>query len=263
MHLIVGGDSTIGKALSLFWKEQGMSHHASTRRQELITESRPYIDLVNLTWPDLMEFQYDAVVFCAAATKLEDCEVRPLETRGINVVGISTLAKELSKKSSYLLLLSSNQVFDGTRPYRKVSELVCPINEYGRQKGDAEKNILQLPLATAVLRLTKVIYPELPLLKQWKTDLKAGKAIEAFTDMYLAPVMLSEVIQRIDELVQGERKGIYHLSGAKDISYYDFAKSYFNQVPGAKNLIRKSSLKKLKPENMNFPHYTSLQQENI
>jgi dTDP-4-dehydrorhamnose reductase len=190
-----------------------------------VSENRPFVDLARQAWPKLSNAHYNSAVFCAAATKLAECEEKPHETRKINVNAIVSLSKILSKKGAHLLLLSTNQVFDGSRPNRTISESVCPINEYGRQKAEVEKHLLRMP-GSAVLRMTKVIYPDLPLLIGWREKLKAGIPIEAFTDMSLAPVMLCDVVQRIDELMNKQATGLHHFSSMKDISYYLFAQQF-------------------------------------
>lgn len=225
MYLIVGGDSAIGSALSAYWQAKGISHASSTRNKEAVTESRPYIDLNANAWSELEANRYSAVVFCAGVTKLASCAEHPEATRKINVEATIALANFLSIWAVHLLFLSTNQVFDGSRPNRKVTEKVCPINEYGRQKAEAERLILQMP-RSAVLRLTKVVHPDMLLLKQWESSLKAGQSIEAFTNMSIAPITQETVVARIDKLVHKRETGIFHLSGESDISYYEFAKKF-------------------------------------
>jgi len=258
MYLIIGGDSIIGKALSVFWEEKNIPYCSSTRRREKVNLKRPYIDLASGNWHELETIRYDAVVFCAASTKLAECEVSPETSRAINVDATVALARLLALRGSYLLLLSTNQVFDGAKPHRKVTDQVCPINEYGRQKADAEQFILK-EQHSAVLRLSKVIYPDLPLLRQWGSSLQAGQSIEAYTDMYLAPISLEKVVNRIDQLVHNRETGIFHLSGKDDISYYSFAKSYFGHLPAADKLIRKSTGPGADSFDVEYPRYTSLQ----
>ncbi len=258
MYLIVGGDSLIGGALSAYWQKQGILHCSSTRKQDAVTEERPYIDLASKGWQGLEGNCYDAVVFCAAATKLADCERHPDQTRKINVDATIALASFFGLRGSHLLLLSTNQVFDGSRPKRKVSEPVCPINEYGRQKAEAERLMLQMP-RSAVLRLTKVVHPELPLLKQWQFCLESGQTIEAFADMYLSPVSLEEVVLRIDNLIRSRETGIFHLSGEYDVSYYCFAKEHFGYLPDAASLIRKSFMRKSQSDQLLSCFYASLE----
>jgi dTDP-4-dehydrorhamnose reductase len=199
------------------------------------------MDLSDQVWPCLEKKHYDAAVFCAAATKLADCEEHPESSRKINVDTTISLAKLLELRNSYLLLLSTNQVFDGTKPYRKVSEPTCPINEYGRQKAEAERQILKLQ-CSAVLRLTKVVHSDLPLFRHWESCLLAGQPIAAFADMYLSPISIDDVVQRIDHLIRNRETGIFHLSGEQEVSYYYFAKTYFKYIAGSDTLIHKSSL---------------------
>ena len=239
MYLIVGGDSTIGRALSTYWCAEGVDHCASTRRRESVTENRPYLDLASMSWSDFKEDRYDAVVFCAAVTKLAECENHPRATSKINVEATIGLACFLGIRGSHLLMLSTNQVFDGRKPRPRVSDEVCPVTEYGRQKSEAERLILQMP-RSAVLRLTKVVHPDLPLLKRWNNSLQSGQPIEAFDDMNIAPITLEDVVTQIDKLIRMSSTGIYHLSGDHDISYYSFARNYFKSIPNVEFLIRRS-----------------------
>ena len=52
MHLIVGGNSVIGKALGNYWEKNNIDFHSSTRNLGLSSKTKPYIDLENL---DLFE----------------------------------------------------------------------------------------------------------------------------------------------------------------------------------------------------------------
>ncbi len=258
MNLIIGGDSTIGSALATFWKINGIPHHSSTRKRQTVSGHRPYLDLGSKTWPQLETAQYEAAVFCAAATKLDHCENDPQATAKINVEATVELASFLSRRGTRLLLLSTSQVFDGSKPGWKVTDFVCPVNEYGRQKAEAERFILQMPLS-AVLRLTKVVHPEMHLLKEWQESLKNGQPIEAFADMYIAPIQLDDVVMRIDSLIRNQETGIYHFSGKLDISYYSFAKNYFKNIADVEFLIKKSYVRNSNSIQMSPNSFTTLE----
>ena len=88
MRLIIGGDSKIGEKISSNWDNQKLKFHSSTRRKELISKQRPFIDLSDLNHLNL-EFNYNAAIFCASQTSLSECESNPKESRGINVDAIS------------------------------------------------------------------------------------------------------------------------------------------------------------------------------
>jgi len=65
------------------------------------------------------------------------------------------VTERLQVQGSFVIFLSSNQVFDGTTPYRHSDEAVCPLNEYGRQKAAFENWLLGRSKPAAILRLTK------------------------------------------------------------------------------------------------------------
>ena len=166
MELIVGGESTIGAALSNFWTEKNIPFRASTRNTELLLNSRLFIDLSQPhTFSDISG--YKSAVICAAITEMSVCENNPIETKSVNVSGTIELIKRLSSINTYVLFLSTNQVFDGKHPNRKPDASRNPISEYGRQKAEVEIFIGSIPNA-GVLRLSKVILPDLELLIKWK-----------------------------------------------------------------------------------------------
>ena len=62
-HLIIGGDSVIGEALSSFWADCNINFFATLRRNWLAKLNRPYIDLSVDDWSSLNSACYRSVVF--------------------------------------------------------------------------------------------------------------------------------------------------------------------------------------------------------
>lgn len=208
--LIIGKHSLIGGALYAKLQKNNISVSATTRET---------LDLANPTIWRLP--RADIAYLCAAITKLNTCERDPAATRRINVEGISALARQLSEAGTFVVFLSSNQVFDGTKPHRRAADVPCPINEYGRQKAEAEQAVLSA--GGAVLRLTKVIAPGDARILEWKTRLTAGQTIAASDDLYLAPVTMDQVTTALAAIGTSHKSGIYQLSGPEDCSYFDLA----------------------------------------
>ena len=90
--------------------------------------------------------------------------------------GPARLAQALSASGAFPVLLSTNLVFDGTVPYRGPDDPVCPRTEYGRQKAAAERAVLAA--GGAVVRLTKVLGPDDPLVTGWVARLRRGEPVE-------------------------------------------------------------------------------------
>lgn len=236
--LIIGAQSTIGAAL--YKKLDARGDVAGTTRRK---NAAPLIalDLADdpASWPQLPEC--DVAFLCAAQTKLDACAKNPEYTRLINVTHMKTLADRLAKQGAYVIFLSTNQVFDGEKPFRKADEPVSPRNEYGRQKADFEKWLLDSKHNAAVLRLTKVIAHRLPILDQWQQKLSNGEVIEAFGDLSFAPLGINAVIKGMLSLAEKKQRGIYQLSGTADVSYFRIAQEWAQRLNASEVLIKESS----------------------
>jgi dTDP-4-dehydrorhamnose reductase len=243
MVLILGGDSMIGSALFEHWRyDKHIQCHSSTRNKYLVSDSRPYIDLNK---PDLFKIcrRYDVVILCASVSSIASCDINKKQTRVVNVDNTYSISKCLSQLGAHVIFLSSNQVFDGTTPFKKSNDIKNPISEYGRQKADTEELISSLN-RFSILRLTKVMHPKLPLLLKWKDAFENGKKISAFKDMYFSPIDIKIVIDKIDFLAKERVIGIFHCSSDEDISYYDFAIEYARELGYSKDLVKEGFCKK-------------------
>ena len=254
MNLIISGDSTIGHALSNYWSDRKIPFHASSRSMVNASEKGPLIDLAEKdTFRNLNDYQ--SAVLCAGVSNMLSCENNPSKTRFINVTGTITLMTKLTKKGTHIVFLSTNAVLDGKYPNQKPDTTRNPINEYGKQKAEVEVFIDNLSNA-CILRLAKVIHPGLTLFKKWEQSLSNGQPIFAFKDMTLSPVNIDDVIKKIDTLVKQKATGIYQLSGARDITYYEFAQDFAEMNGYSRNLVTKDTWEgKLGSEP---PKYTSM-----
>ena len=77
MRLIVGGDSAIGKALSSEWKRRRILFKSSSRRPDLVSNDRPFIDLNLREWNVIKEYEFEVAILCTAITSLEECNKNP------------------------------------------------------------------------------------------------------------------------------------------------------------------------------------------
>ena len=160
---------------------------------------------------------------CAAVTSTDACEKDPAGTARVNVDATTRLARALVERGTFVVFPSTNLVFDGTVPHRRTGEAHCPTIEYGRQKARAETALLALGPRVAVVRITKVIGPEHPLVLGWIRDFRAGKAIRPFTDRVIAPVSLDYTVRALPAIGEAKAGGIHHVSGDDDVTWADLA----------------------------------------
>ncbi len=173
--LIVGGDSEIASATAAHLQRAGFDIAATTRRRERVAADRPFLDLGGpvADWP--IPDGVTGAAVCAAIARLADCTRDPIGSARVNVTGTVALADRLLMRGIPVLFLSSDKVFDGTRPLVPADAPTCPVSEYGRQKAAAEAALRERMGAgapAAILRLAKVVSPGMELLRQWIASLR-------------------------------------------------------------------------------------------
>src|SRR5437016_3263455 len=137
VELVVGADGMIGGALLRRLHAAGRPALGTSRRPDA---GQGLMSLDLAAPPDKWDGPLVAVAYvCAAVTRLEACRRDPHGAARVNVDGTVRLARLLAGQGAFVVFLSTNHVFDGTRPYRPPHEATCPLNEYGRQKAMAEE----------------------------------------------------------------------------------------------------------------------------
>lgn len=227
MWLLIGGDSEIGTATHRFLRERGIDSAATTRRKDRVAADRPFLDLAASldTWEP--PAGTTAACFFAAIARIAICDADPQGSAHINVTQTLALADKLMARGISVLFLSTNQVFDGAVPNVPADAPHSPVTEYGRQKARTETELrtrMDQGKPAAILRLAKIVSPDMPLLRDWIDKLAAGQPIRAFRDMTMAPAETVMVAEAIAALMKDGPRGIYQLTGPRDVSYADIGR---------------------------------------
>ncbi len=240
MWLLVGGDSEIGAATRRFLQAQGIASAATTRRPERVAGDRPFLDLSRPLDDWEPPAGTRAACICAAIARIADCDADPQGSFEVNVTQTGALADRLLARDIPVLLLSTNQVFDGTVPNVAADAPTCPVTEYGRQKARAEaafRGHMERGAPAAILRLAKVVSPDMPLIRGWMDALAGGNAIRAFSDMTMAPAETATVAAAIAALMQDAASGLFQLTGPRDLSYADIGRHIAQRVDADPDLV--------------------------
>jgi dTDP-4-dehydrorhamnose reductase len=83
------------------------------------------------SWPEV-------IVHTAAMSELRACEAEPERAARVNVAASEKLARMAAAFGARMILLSTDQVFDGARGNYAENDESSPIHVYGRTKLDAE-----------------------------------------------------------------------------------------------------------------------------
>jgi len=101
----------------------------------------------------------DAIVIAAAERRPDVCENDPALARALNVDAVRTLAGAARRHRAWVLSISTDYVFDGTRPPYRHDATPSPINAYGRSKLDGERALFDTTDFGCVLRLPLLYGP--------------------------------------------------------------------------------------------------------
>lgn len=244
MWLLIGGDSEIGTATHQFLKSRGIASAATTRRKERVAADRPFLDFAAPLDDWEPPAGTTAACFFAAIARIAACDADPQGSAHVNVTQTIALADKLMARGISVLFLSTNQVFDGSVSNVPPDAPHSPVTEYGRQKARTETALrarMEQGKPAAILRLAKIVSPDMPLLRGWIDTLAAGKSIRAFRDMTMAPAETVMVAQAIAALMRDGKPGTFQLTGPRDVSYADIGRYIAAQLGADPALVLEGS----------------------
>lgn len=151
--LVVDAEGVIGSALNDCLVPIYGAVFGTTRREQNRSDFVK-IDLTN-SFNGLKKIVSicDVTFFCAGTTKALDRENNRAGSYSVKVTNTLKIVKILQYLDVFVVWLSSNTVFSGKRPFCGLNEPYMPFFEYGRQKVEAEQEILKLG-SVAIVRLT-------------------------------------------------------------------------------------------------------------
>jgi dTDP-4-dehydrorhamnose reductase len=168
-----------------------------------------------------------AVIHAAAAADPAFCEANPDLSRRVNVDASRALAGACRSIGARLVFVSTDIVFDGQSPPYDEDAVVNPISNYGRQKAEAEQDVLEECPSACVCRLP-LMFGTIgaapggfigPMLKAWRES----RPIPVFVDEYRTPVSASTAAAGLMIALNSPACGRLHLGGPERISRHDLA----------------------------------------
>lgn len=258
VSLVVGADGLIGRALSDHLVSKGETVLETTRRPNTVSGRKVVLDLsidVSAWHPPC---QVSVAYLCAAASSLEYCQRCPAQSATLNVHNTVALAKSLAASGAFTVFPSTNLVYDGSVPFRKADDPVCPQTEYGRQKAEAERQLLALGDCLAVVRITKVLGPNLSPFREWIRALQDQDGIHPFSDMVMAPLPLPFVVDVLYRTAERRLPGIVQVSGEKDITYEQVARHVAGRLAARPELVQPVRARETHSQLGPIPSYTTL-----
>ena len=170
----------------------------------------------------------DGAVNCAAYTAVDKAESDPLLAKKLNADAPVFLAEAVGKQGGWIVQVSTDYVFDGTKhtPYVE-TDSTCPNSVYGQTKLEGEQAVTKLCPNAMIIR-TAWLYSEFgnnfvkTMIRLGKERKQLGVIFDQVGTPTYAHDLASVIMTAIDK---GIKPGIYHFSNEGVTSWYDFTKS--------------------------------------
>lgn len=240
--LILGGNSRLAEAMLENHQSGDPDLVLTTRRA--INYKSPKIYFC-FSEPDklLVPKNIKSAAIVGGAVSYSECKNNYDESFQINCVAIPKLVLRLLRSGIFVTYISSNRVFNYKEPMSE-SGVLNPSFPYSRMKGTAEEKIQHYAQKygfkerLAILRLTKNVNLETNPFHTWVELLKQKKQITAFHDLFFSPILYKHSATLLKQILDSEAPGTFHLSGEKDLNYYEFARGLAKYLGLSDNHVR-------------------------
>ncbi len=156
---------------------------------------------------------------------LEFCEQNKELSMNVNCNALRSISKLANQFDSFLVTISTDQVFDGSKGNYKESDKTCPINYYGKTKAEGEKIVQNIAKKYCIIR-TSMLWGKNKTRKTFSEfildEIKNKNKLKLIINQFTTPTYLENFCKMFTEVIEKEISGVIHLSGPEKLSRYEF-----------------------------------------
>ena len=180
----------------------------------------------------LSKYQNATVIHLAAFTDVSKAFDQNGDKNGsvykVNVIGTQNIANAAKKFGHFLIHISTDFVFDGTKPTAySESDQPHPIEWYGQTKLLAEDEVTRSGCNSVIARTAfpfrAKFEPKQDLVRKILDQLKTNSLPPMFTDQVITPTFIDDLCQVFRMFMDKKPTGIYHCVGSTCLSPYELA----------------------------------------
>ena len=208
------------------------------------------IDINNNANFDLFSYDPDVIIHCGAMTNVDFAEENEENSYLHTVKSTNNLIEIAKKNNAKFIYISSDYVFNGNKGFYIESDSPDPINNYGKHKLEAERNVEDAINNFLILRITNVYGKEernknfvSRLINQIKD--KQNIHLSLPFDQYATPINASDIARALWVLIENNSKGIYHLASTDYLNRCQLAEKIFKHFDYDNFLINRLETKSL------------------
>ena len=173
----------------------------------------------------IIRIKPEIIIHSAALTDVDRCERERELAYKINVEGTRIVSEASKRAGSFLIYISTDYVFDGSRGMYREDDSPHPLSYYGLTKLRGEEFCDGCIARSCVIHGSKPASGKVNFALWIINSLKANRPIHVVTDQFITPTLNSNLAAMVLEAGERHLYGTYHLAGASRISRYDFART--------------------------------------
>lgn len=220
--LVTGVSGQLGYDVARVLTQRGIEYRGTSSKELDITDRAAVEHL-------MQSYRPDAVIHCAAYTKVDLAEDEPERCWAVNADGTRNLAAACREIGAKMLYISTDYVFPGTgEQFRRTDDPVSPVNTYGRSKLAGELAVQSLLETYFIVRISWVFGKNGNNFV--KTMLRLAETRTELTvvcDQIGSPTYTADLAPLLCDMVQTERYGIYHATNGGTCAWSEFAEAIF------------------------------------
>lgn len=228
--LVTGSNGLLGQKLTdLYLQKEHIQLIATGKGLNRHPSKEGYVyqemDITNpLNVREVLEkYKPSVVIHTAAMTQVDDCEFKKEECDLLNVDAVKHLAELSSELTFHLVHLSTDFIFDGTKPMYTETDEAKPLSYYGWSKLEAEKMVVEHAKSWSILR-TILVYGQVADMSRsniilWTYNtLKDQKAAKVVFDQFRTPTLAEDLAMGCFLAADQKAQGIFNIAGKDYVS---------------------------------------------
>lgn len=195
----------------------------------------------------------DLVIHTAALTNVDLCEINKKLADSTNVKGTENVITGCQKTNSKIVYISTSFVFNGEKNKYSEEDEPSPTTYYGLTKLRGEEIVKSSKLSFLILRTDQPYDWK----EKWQRNnsvlrvlqtLQEGKTLNEIIDWYNVPTYIPDFVKTLENLINFNLLGIYHVCGSNFVNRYEWA-----LVTAKVFGLNENMIKSISSETLNLP----------
>lgn len=238
--LVTGSNGLLGQKLTdLYLQNNNINLVATGKGSNRYPSKEGYVyqemDITNShNVKEVLEmYKPSVVIHTAAMTQVDDCEFKKEECVSLNIDSVKNLSELSSEMGFHLVHLSTDFIFDGTKPMYTETDEPNPLSYYGWSKLEAEKMVIENAKSWSILR-TILVYGQVADMSRsniilWTYNtLKEQKSAKVVFDQFRTPTLAEDLAMGCFLASEKKAQGIFNIAGKDYVSIIELVEKVAN-----------------------------------